>query len=348
MKVDEAPPQLIFVSRGDMTINTAREGIGRMRRLKPLSPGAKIKIISPASWLETEKLVSAEEVLRASGFRVEISAQSFLRKGSFAGSDEERAQAINRAFADPDVSAIICARGGYGCPRAYNYLDFDLIRANPKIFVGYSDITPLLNYIPQALGFPTFHGPMAIDFSGDHKEQTADTLVGVLSGIERTICNYKPITDDVIREGECFGALYGGNITMLSTSGGTAMFPKTENSILLIEDVSELLYKLDRYLNQFKQAGLFDSLSGLVIGKMVNRQEGARPFGKTEREIYSEYFCDERKSYPVIMCAPFGHAPEKRIVPIGWPLSVRVTFNQVLIQMPESPFCPPVSIHERS
>jgi muramoyltetrapeptide carboxypeptidase len=126
------------------------------------------------------------------------------------------------------------------------------------------------------------------------------------------------------------------------------MFPKTENSILLIEDVSELLYKLDRYLNQFKQAGLFDSLSGLVIGKMVNLQEGARPFGKTEREIYSEYFCDERKSYPVIMCAPFGHAPEKRIVPIGWPLSVRVTFNQVLIQMPESPFCPPVSIHERS
>jgi muramoyltetrapeptide carboxypeptidase len=224
MKADDAPPQKIFVKRADMKINTASKGIGRMRRLKPLSPGAKIEIISPASWLENEKLVSAQEVLRASGFRVEISEQSFLRNGSFAGSDEARAQAINGAFADPDVSAIICARGGYGCLRAYNYLDFDLIRANPKIFVGYSDIAPLLNYIPQALEFPTFHGPMAIDISGDHKEQTADTLMGVLSGIERTICNYKPLTDDVIREGECFGALYGGNITMLSTSGGTAMF----------------------------------------------------------------------------------------------------------------------------
>lgn len=304
-----------------------------MKKIPPLQQGDLISVVSPASWLDPGILRNACTALESRGFRVKVSGQSFTQYGQFAGADKARAQAINNAFADKNTRAIFCARGGYGTTRILKYLDFNTIASNPKIFVGYSDVTVLLNYIANNFGFPTFHGPMLIDMHNSNADEHIDNLLNFLAGTETFVSKYSSSQEVVLKCGEVEAPIFGGNLTMIEGVAGTKYFGDLSNSIFFFEDTGEMLYKIDRMLNHLRLLECFHDLSGVIIGKMADLNEEKRLFGKTLREIYSEYFCDAHSNIPVIMDAPFGHANAKRVVPLGFPVRLKVAASEVSISL---------------
>jgi len=304
-----------------------------MKRIKRLMSGNMIQIVSPAFWLDEEVLFSVKTSLVNRGFRVQISDQSFHRNGAFAGSDRDRAAAMNAAFLNEEVTAIICARGGYGTLRMAEFLDFAAIRENPKILVGYSDITPLLNFISCHYGFPTFHGPMITDFRDEAGELRMTDILHLLSGSEATIAQYIPKNDHVIRSGHTIGLVFGGSLTSIDNCIGTDFELLMNNSVLLLEDIGEPPYKIDRYLLHLRKVGYFNHARAIILGEMMETSGASRPFGRLEVDIYREYFGGIDGSGPILMGAPFGHMPGKRTIPIGAPLDINVTTDRIHIRL---------------
>ncbi len=247
-------------------------------RIKPpaLRPGDTIGIVAPASNLKRSELEAGCEALRIAGYQPFYFDSILERDLYFAGSLERRIRELAEMFARPDVRAILCARGGYGANYLLEALDLDAIRSNPKIFIGYSDITTLLTHFVDAGGLVTFHGPMAAkDWARAGGVDTASwqaALEGAASW-ELKLGADSGVTGLV--EGAAEGILYGGCLSILVASLGTAYEIKTDGTILFLEDIAAKPYQVDRMLMQLKLAGKLDGVRGIIFGEMMDCVQNA-------------------------------------------------------------------------
>ena len=238
--------------------------------LKPpaVPPGARIAVVSPASSARPDRITRGLEALRALGYDAVASEHAFGKHPPyFSGTPAERLADLHRAFADPEIAAIMATRGGYGANYLLTGLDLDLIRAHPKPFFAYSDLTSVQTWLLDQTGLVTFHGPMAAaDFSldnGVHLPSFHAALTGgpIDLGADQGL--------RVLRPGRARGTLYGGCLSILTAELGTPYAPQTEGKVLFLEDQSAKPYQIDRMLRQMLLAGKFQGVRGFVFGEML-------------------------------------------------------------------------------
>jgi muramoyltetrapeptide carboxypeptidase len=230
--------------------------------------GAKIAVVSPASYPQPENLDKGVEALRSLGYQPLLGRHALAKAhGYFAGTAEQRAEDLHAAFLDPTSHAIFCTRGGYGTNYLLDLLDLELIRANPKPFLGYSDMTSIQTWLLDRIGLPTFHGPLvAGDFAVENGVDTASLFAAL--GAERWVLSRESGLR-TLRPGRASGALYGGCLTLLAASLGTPYAAQTEGKLLFLEDLNVRPYQLDRLLQQMLLAGKFEGVVGVVFGEML-------------------------------------------------------------------------------
>ena len=284
---------------------------------EPLKKGATIGVVAPAGCIDEASLKAGTEAIRAYGYRVELAQSIGGRKGYLAGSAEQRALDFETFFRRSDIDAIFCARGGFGSVQILPFLKLQFAR-HPKIFVGYSDITILLNWLLQAHRMVTFHGPMvAMDFAKGLKESSRSHFWGTLTG-EKTIGTFN--LGAVIRPGKTVAPMMGGCLSILVTTLGTPYEIDTRGRLLFLEDVGEKPYRVERMLTQLKMAGKLEDLAGVVCGDFAGCEgEGSRGV----REIVAEIFRDAE--YPVVMGLAAGHGQENLLLPFGVNMALNAT-----------------------
>ena len=240
---------------------------------KKINAGAVIGLVSPSSAISEERLHACYKVLKSMGFSVKLSDNICADKGGYMAGDERvRAAWINRMFADPEVDAIFCVRGGDGGNRVIPYLDLDVIRSNPKIFVGYSDITSFHLLFNQQCDLITFHGPMVSSNLVDHCDPETKLALFSCLNADDTYAYVPPAGFDIktLRPGVAEGPITGGNLTVICTSIGTPYEVDTKGKILFLEDLDAHIGNLDRMVYQLKNAGLIDQAKGIIIGQFTD------------------------------------------------------------------------------
>jgi muramoyltetrapeptide carboxypeptidase len=292
--------------------------------IKPrrLAPGDTVGLVLPASaTFEADDIVLAREQMEAIGFKVLIAPHAHDRHGYFAGKDADRADDINRMFANDDVDGIVCYTGGWGSPRVLPYLDYALFARKPKVFIGYSDITALLNAITQRSGLVTFHGPVGgstIDpYSLDNFRRVVMTPepAGVLAPPAKKPAELVDRTNRILRlyRGKATGRLAGGNLTLLAALMGTPYAVDTKGAILFAEDIREEIYRVDRMLTQLALGGKFDDMAGFVFGRCTGCSE--RPSAFSLEDILRDRFGNGPR--PALSGLSFGHIEQKMTLPVG-------------------------------
>lgn len=283
--------------------------------IKPphLEPGDLVRIVAPASHFERKRFDAGVRVLEEQlGLRVTWRDDVFAQHRFLAGDDARRADELMEAFRDDECKAVWCARGGYGSTRILGRLDPQVFRDQPKVFIGFSDITAALNWIHREAGLVTFHGPMV---TGRMSEGLSD---GDRDALERTLMRAEPPGvvggGRVLVEGDARGRLIGGSLAMLAAIVGTPHQPDTDGAILFLEDVGEKPYRIDRMLRQLQQAGLFEGVVGLAVGELVGCESPQDP-DNGPAEIISDFA--HELELPCVIGLPFGHGEDNRIVPIG-------------------------------
>ena len=290
-----------------------------MRRPKRLKQGDRVGVVAPAGPVDPKILKKGLRALERMGFNPVLGKHVLARDRYLAGTDEQRAEDLNGLFGDPEIKGIFCARGGYGSNRVLLGLDSSIIRRNPKVFVGSSDITLLLLFLVQQCSLVTFHGPMVAGNFGRYpmpksKHQFSEILFG-----NRVSKRLTAKGSHVFKSGIAEGRVIGGCLTLLCRSLGTPWEVKTRNKILLLEDVNEPLYKIDGMLWHLKQAGKFNGVRGIVFGEMVNCQS----FGPDRRNKESGSFKGilrdvfANSSFPILTNFPSGHGREMLTLPMG-------------------------------
>lgn len=303
---------------------------------KKLSAGARIGIVNPAYYLEPDRMHRAVRVFEDLGYEMVPGKTTGLRENRFAGSAAARAADIMAMFEDPGIEAIVCARGGYGGNRVLPLLDYDIVRDNAKIFIGFSDITGFLTSFSQKSGLVTFHGPMLTTYGMKTVQYNLDTFQRVLSGhgdirIESTpACRAR-----TLRSGIANGPLWGGNLTLVIERLGTRDQLDTRGAILLLEDIDEQLYAFERMLLHLRNSGSLDHIHGLVIGEMLEMGDGDEPFGKDTDEIVLD-ICSGF-DFPIISNFPCGHGDYQATLPISHNVEIHAEAREPHIMIPESP-----------
>ncbi|MGH8003155.1 MAG: S66 peptidase family protein [Limisphaerales bacterium] len=288
-----------------------------MKLLKPkaLFPGATIGVVAPSSWAKDARLRRGLGWLENSGFKVKLFLSPKLKYGFLSGPDGVRGRLFNRAFADPAVDAVICARGGYGALRMLDKIDFDLIRKNPKIFVGFSDITAIHLALYKKTGLCSFHGPMAADFGTAYNRQY---LLNVLSSKSPfgKVPFPKEARPKFMRPGKASGPLLGGNLSLIVKLFGTPYQPSFQGAILFLEDIGEYPHRLDGYLAQLRLAGVFEQIAGLILADFKDCERPPRGrFAMPLKRIFQDFFGSAL--FPVALNFPFGHSKNKFSLPLG-------------------------------
>ena len=282
----------------------------------PLVSGGKIAVVSPASHEKPDKFDSAAERFSGWGYKaVEgINARSSIHY--FAGRDVDRAADFNSYLKDSSISAIIASRGGYGCSRLLPLIDYEAAGENPKIILGGSDLTALLWAIHQKTGLVTFFGPMALqigqgldDFS---LECFQNALRGSLKGRFLPPDGYSPFT---IIPGKACGKLIGGCLSLVVSLLGTEYFGDISGKILFLEEIGEKPFRIDRMLTHLRNAGVFDSLAGIILGDFYNCWTDDDDDSLMLSEMIKEIIGDRK--IPVLAGLPFGHAKMKITLPLG-------------------------------
>ena len=293
--------------------------------MKPLRPGDRIALIAPSSPFEEDKFEKARGLVEARGYTLSAGAHAFTRKGYLAGTEGERAADLIDAICDPDVSAIMCIRGGYGSGRLLPWLPFSKLESKAKILIGFSDITFLHLAFSSRMRWTTFHGPNLLDL-GDGAER-CNSVLRALEG--EASFSWTLQEHNIWRRGSVKGPIIGGNLTCLSHLLGTPYLPDFRGALLLVEDCSEALYRLDRMFTQLKLAGILDQIGGLILGEFTDCSDDAML-----RSMIMEQVNPYR--FPVVGGLPFGHIPENETIPFGIPFELN-TYDH-LLQVLKHPF----------
>ncbi len=273
----------------------------------PLNQGDCIRIVAPGSPFDKMKFTKGISVLEKMGFCPVFSNDIFLENGYLAGPDILRADMINQAFSDDQINAIWCARGGYGAIRALGFLNYELISSHPKIFIGCSDMSSILNTLNLKCNMVSFHGPM-IESLGAADDVTIKSLLDVLCSNQRLTVT--PRHSVVIHSGKSSGRVAGGNLTTLCHLIGTPFQPDFSGSILLIEDTGEAPYRIDRMLSQMKMAGCFTGLAGMILGSFEKCGEMDQIY-HIVRDIFSDM------EIPILAGFDIGHGQPNLTIPVG-------------------------------
>jgi muramoyltetrapeptide carboxypeptidase len=295
--------------------------------IKParLNYGDTVGVVAPASAPANPRNIGlALSVLEEMGFKAKPAKNLRKRWGFLAGSDQERAADIMQMFGDPEVRAIICMRGGYGAARLLSLLDYDLVRADPKIFIGYSDITSLHCALLTKSNLVSFHGPMLnSDFLKPQvPEFTRRSFLRTLMqpSAPGSLChNYRLKTVQIISRGIASGPLVGGNISILCASLATPYQPRFKGAILFFEDLDEEPYRYDRMLTQLLNAGLLQQVAGIAIGINRNCKDPKAKRSTEYRQTLEQVFRDRLLplNVPIVVGLPFGHTRHNATLPVG-------------------------------
>jgi muramoyltetrapeptide carboxypeptidase len=305
-----------------------------------LKAGDTIGLVCPAHPLLSQTdLDIARETLQALGFNVKVGKYIGNRYGYLAGNDKDRADDLLEMFKDTSVNGILAIHGGWGSARILPYLDFDVIKNNPKVIIGYSDITALLNAIYAKTGLVTFHGPVASStwnaFTVDHFKQL------LINAENPTLQNPSKIGDSLVQTqdriqtltpGKAKGVLVGGNLTVLSAMIGSPFLPDFKGKILFLEDVGEAVYRIDRMLTHLKIAGILNQISGFVWGKCTKCDPSEGYGSLTFDQIFEDHI--KPLGIPAFAGAMIGHITDKFTIPIGAEAEIDATLGSIKISKP--------------
>lgn len=311
-------------------------------RPRRLLPGDTLGLVAPASAPpkpgNIDRSVAALENL---GFKVRLPPNVRRRWGFLAGSDRERAADLMRMFTDRRVEGIICVRGGYGAARLLARLDYAAIRANPKVFVGYSDITSLHCALLVKSRLVTFHGPMPnSDFVQRSLPRfTVNSFLRILGepvaygGISQ---GYRPRTVKTLRRGVARGPLVGGNLTLLCSTIGTPWQPPFRGGILFFEDLSEEPYRFDRMLTYLLNCGLLQQVAGIAIGLNHDCEDPKAKRSKEYRQTLEDVFRERLLPLriPIVAGLPFGHVPHNATLPVGLRATLDANRGELILTEP--------------
>lgn len=305
-----------------------------MKKLKsrPLNPGSKIGIVAPASPVKDLAVIEKSiGVLENLGYQTILGETIRPLEGYLAGSDLERRADLERFWDDDSIEAIWCLRGGYGSVRLLPDLYLGLIERNPKILIGFSDITGIELGLWKQIGLVSFHGPVLTALKS---EFSVDQAVRMLTGDAMGKTLGWPDNNSgyiVFKGGKARGPLLGGNLALIGSLLGTSYFPNLEGAILFLEETGEPAYRIDRMLTQLLLSGVLDSVAGILIGR-CNPIEG-----KTEADLI-EIFAErlKRLTCPVAYGFPIGHIPEQWTLPQG--ILAEVDLGTGELTLVESPF----------
>lgn len=287
---------------------------------KKLKFGDTLGFIAPSGAVRTEGAIE-RAVLETErmGFRVKLGESAGQKYGYLSGTDEVRARDINAMFADDEVDAIVCLRGGYGATRILDKIDYDLIARHPKIFMGFSDITALHIALLNRCGLVTFHGPMAAaNWAGKPLDDfSRDSMYRSLMNAEPAgeLANPPEYPRQMVNPGQAEGLLVGGNLMLIASSLGTPWEIDTKGRIIFIEEVGERTYCVDRMLTQMRLAGKFDDCAGVVFGDFADCPVEYPEFGLTLEEIIRDVVAPSGK--PIFAGLRCGHCSPKLTLPFG-------------------------------
>ena len=297
---------------------------------KKLKPGDTIGLVAPGFAVKPEALYLAEDTLHKMGFKTHYTERIKGNYGYFSNTDEERAKDLNEMFANPDVDAILCARGGYGCTRILDLLDYESIKNNPKALIGFSDITALINTIYKRTGLVCFHGPVGSTIDDEYSQSY---FKKVLMEPQETLPIKNAILNDpkqyrnseyyryTITKGVGQGELVGGSLTLVTATIGTPYEIDFTNKLVFLEDVEEAPYRIDRMLTQLTDVDTFLKAKGIIFGvcKGCDRKRTTENF--TLREVIMDRIAP--LGIPAVYGMSFGHIPQNFTLPIG----VEASFN---------------------
>lgn len=296
-----------------------------MKNIIPsLVKGDLIYITAPAKAVEEEFVLFAKTFLEEQGFRVLISKHCTGQFNYFSGTDEERLEDFQFGIDNPEIKAILCARGGYGCIRILDRIQWAGMLRDPKWLVGFSDIT-IFHQRLQRFDLPSIHATMPLNFK-ENTPRALSTLVSALKGETYTIECPSAVHS---KKGIMKGKLVGGNLSILYSLLGTDDQIDYSNTILFIEDLYEQLYHIDRMFFAFEKAGVFNKIKGLIVGGMTNIQDTAVPFGKTIEELILSHFTYH--SIPIAFDFPAGHIDDNRALILGQEIVLEITDDKTLL-----------------
>ncbi|WP_439557679.1 S66 peptidase family protein [Dyadobacter sp.] len=293
-----------------------------------LKPGDQIGIVAPASVIRYEDILGGIEIFTKKwGLQVKEGETLTTAFNQFSADDETRRNDLQQMLDDPDIHAIIAARGGYGCSRIVDGLNFDKFLQHPKWIVGFSDLTVLLSQVYQ-LGYASLHAPMAKSITTYGGEKAEESLRQLLFG---ELPEYSVDAYPLNRTGEARAQVVGGNLCILNHLLGSETEIDFTGKILFIEDINEYLYNLDRMMIQMKRAGKLEKLAGLIVGQFTDMKDNSAPtFGKDSNDIIHEHIAGY--DYPVCFNFPVGHVGDNRAIGVGMQARLNVTSETAHLQ----------------
>ncbi len=293
-----------------------------------LKIGDTIGVMAPSSFVEKDKVIKAKTLLEKKGFNVFLHPQYEKKFNQSAGTNEQKVAAFHDLIKNPDIKAIIAAGGGNRALHILDKIDYDLVRANPKIIMGFSDVTAILNAVHSKTGLTTIHGPVFTWLPA--LKGMFDFNMKLLGG---ETLEYPMQDCRILREGHVKGHLVGGNLSVFHLMPNTDFAPKTEDGILFLEDLREEINKIDRMLLQLRRTGVMAEIKGIICGGFKNLGDNGRPYGFTLDDLLLEH--TEGFDIPMVMDAPFGHGKELYAMPIGGRAELYAGSGKVTLKLTE-------------
>lgn len=294
------------------------------QKILPLAKGDLIEILAPAKAIEKEHVLFAKSFLEEKGFSVRVSEHCLGQENYFSGSISDRLKDFQKAIDDPEVKAILCARGGYGCVQLVDKIQWASSLLHPKWIIGFSDVT-VFHQRMTTLGAKSIHGSMPLNFqknSTDALQTLIDALAGNPYSIETTSSPQNKI-------GIAEGNLLGGNLSILYSLIGTNDQPNYTDSILFIEDLAEQIYHVDRMFYALEKAGILNKINGLIVGGMTDLKDTAEPFGMSYEEVILSHF--EYRKIPICFNFPAGHIDDNRALVLN--SNVKIVVNEDFVRL---------------
>ena len=303
-----------------------------MIRPKPLKKGDKIALIGTSSPVAEERLKPAIKAIEDLGLEVVLCESATSKHGYLSGKDEIRAKDINNMFKNEDIKGIFVIRGGYGSARLLDMLDYKMIKKNPKVFVGYSDVTALHNVLNEKCNLITFHGPMpSTEFYKGVDSYTMNCFKENIFECDSSRLLTNPSDQEIktLVEGKAEGRLVGGNLTLVCSSMGTPYEIDTKGKILFLEDIDEYPFRIDRMLVQLKQCGKFKDASGIILGAWTDCTAPDPDKSLSLLEVFEELIVPENK--PTIYNIACGHCLPTMTLPLGAKIRINTKKNEIRV-----------------